>query len=103
MNKAQNLFKNIPFLVEGEEFLELLKCRNIAIERIVSSDKPDNKIYKQLQDEWVILIRGEATLKINDDVINLKAGDYVFIQAQTPHQVLTTSNNCLWLAIHIYP
>jgi len=96
-----NLFDNIPSLVEGEDFSELLKVRNVIIERIVSSDRPDNKVYYQAQNEWVILIKGEAQLKINDDIVNLKAGDYLFIPALTPHQVLTTFD-CLWLAIHIY-
>ncbi|BAQ65925.1 cupin domain-containing protein [Geminocystis sp. NIES-3709] len=103
MINPENLFHNIPFLVEEEDFSELLNYRNVVIERIVSSDRPDNKVYNQEQDEWVILIEGEAQLKINDDIVNLKAWDYLFISAQTPHQVLTTSRNCIWLAIHIYP
>ncbi|PHV61278.1 cupin domain-containing protein [Cyanobacterium aponinum] len=102
MINPENLFDNIPSLVEGEDFSELLNCRNVVIERIVSSKNPDNKVYCQEQDEWVILIKGKAQLRIKDDIVNLKAGDYLFIPAMTPHQVLTTSNNCLWLAIHIY-
>ncbi len=104
MINTENLFNNIPSLVEGEDFSELLNCRNVVIERIVSSDqaksatfsdRPDNKVYNQEQDEWVILIKGEAQLRINDDIVKLKAGDYLFIPAQTPHQVLVTSSNCL--------
>ena len=110
MINPENLFDNIPSLVEGEDFSELLKLRNVIIERIVSSDpagiccaaRPDNKVYCQAQDEWVILVKGKAQLRINDDIVSLKAGDYLFIPAMTPHQVLTTSNDCIWLAIHIY-
>lgn len=102
MINPENLFDNIPSLVEGEDFSELLKLRNVIIERIVSSDNPDNMVYCQAQDEWVILIKGEAQVKINDDIVKLKAGDYLFIPALTPHQVLTTSSNCLWLTVHIY-
>ena len=99
--KTDNLFDNIPDILQGEDFSELLKCRNIVIERIVSSDIPDQTIYNQSQDEWVILIQGKAELKINGDVIHLKTGDYLFIPAHTPHQVLSTSDNCIWLAVHI--
>ncbi|WP_306302783.1 hypothetical protein [Cyanobacterium aponinum] len=48
------------------------------------------------------MVKGEAQLRINDDIVNLKAGDYIFISAMIPHQVLTISNDCLWLAVHIY-
>lgn len=103
MKTVNNLFHNLPSPINDEDFSELLKCRNVIIERIVSSDRPDDKIYTQNQDEWVILIEGKAQLKINDNVVKLKAGDYLFIPAQTPHQVVKTSINCVWLAVHIYP
>lgn len=103
MKKVNNLFHNLPSLINGEDFSELLKCRNVIIERILSSDRPDDKIYSQNQDEWVILIKGKAQLIINEDLIKLNAGDYLFIPAQTPHQVVKTSANCVWLAVHIYP
>jgi cupin 2 domain-containing protein len=98
-----NIFNNIPSLVIGEDFSELLNCQNVVIERIVSSDKPDNIIYNQPQDEWVILLRGKATLQLKNDIINLTSGDYLFIPGNTPHQVIKTSFNpcCIWLAIHI--
>ncbi|WP_306302782.1 hypothetical protein [Cyanobacterium aponinum] len=51
MINPENLFDNIPSLVEGEDFSELLNCRNVVIERIVSSDKSDNKVYNQEQDK----------------------------------------------------
>ena len=102
MNQPKNLFNNLPSLSSGEEFTNLLNCRNVVIERIVSSSKPDTIIYNQPQDEWVILIQGIAELKINDDVIPLKTGDYLFIPSKTPHQVMKTSANCIWLAVHIY-
>ena len=102
MNYPKNLFDNLPVLFTGEEFTTLLNCRNIVIERIVSSSQPDNKVYQQSQDEWVILIKGLAQLKINNELIDLKSGDYLFIPAHTPHQVLDTSPDCLWLAIHIH-
>lgn len=55
MINHENLFDKIPSLVEGEHFSELLNCRNVVIERIISSDRPDNKVHCQEQDEWVIL------------------------------------------------
>lgn len=102
MKTGGNLFENIPCLSAGEEFTKLLECKNVVIERIVSSEIPDNKVYCQTQDEWVILIKGSAQLKINDSLVQLQSGDYIFIPSNTPHQVIKTSQNCLWLAVHIY-
>lgn len=99
-----NLWKNIPSLERGENFQEILKCRNVKIERIVSSSQPESITYNQRQDEWILLLQGEATLDLNGKIIKLKTGDYLLIPAQTPHQVIKTSTqpSCLWLAIHIY-
>ena len=47
--------------------------------------------------------RQTAQLKINDELIDLYNGDYLFIPAQTPHQVWKTSADTIWLAIHIHP
>lgn len=103
-DNRHNLFANIPILKIGEHFQEILKCRNVTIERIVSSSQTESIIYNQTQDEWVLLLQGEATLEINQEIKQLKSGDYLFIPAHTPHQVRKTSIQplCIWLAIHIH-
>lgn len=75
MTVVNNIFECIPSLVEGENFSQLLQCANLKIERIISSDRPDKTIYNQPQDEWVILLKGEAELKIDDKLLKLKSGD----------------------------
>ena len=99
-----NLFTDLPSLVTGEEFKEILRCQNVVIERIVSSNQPDSNTYNQQQDEWVILLQGEATLEFEREIKKLKSGDYLFIPAHTPHRVINTSTqpSCIWLAIHIF-
>jgi cupin 2 domain-containing protein len=103
--EKRNLFSNLPSPETGEDFLELLHCRNVVIERIVSSDRPDPRTYDQAQDEWVLLLQGEASLEISDRDVTLHAGDHIFIPARTPHRVLATSGEppCVWLAVHIHP
>ena len=98
-----NLFSNIPNLEIGEDFQEILKCRNLKIERIVSSPQPESIIYNQSQDEWVLLVQGQATLEIEKEIKQLNSGDYLFIPAYTPHRVIKTSTQplCIWLAIHL--
>lgn len=100
-----NLFEALPEPTDGEVFEDLLRCRRLQIERIVSSDRPDSSCYDQPQDEWVCLLQGAATLWIAGAMVDLKAGDYHFIPAHTPHRVVRTSHQprCLWLAVHLHP
>ena len=46
----------------GETFTTLLEHENIKINRIVSSDTLDAKVYRQEEEEWLVLREGEATL-----------------------------------------
>lgn len=103
MSLIRNLFAELPSLASGEFFEELAACRNVRIERILSSDQPEPVLYDQAQDEWVCLLQGEARLWIAGEEVALTAGDHCFIPAHTPHRVLDTSGAppCLWLAVHI--
>jgi cupin 2 domain-containing protein len=96
-----NLFTAAEPPAQGERFEELLSCRNLRIERIVSSSSIVSSEYNQEQDEWVALLRGEATLDIAGERVELRAGDHVFLPARTPHTVLRASQGALWLAIHL--
>jgi len=100
-----NLFERLPNPATGEAFDRILRGRNLIIERIVSSDTPEPTLYDQIQDEWVLLVQGRATLELAGDPLTLGPGDHVFIPAHTPHRVLRTSRNptCVWLAVHLYP
>ncbi|MFC1683897.1 cupin domain-containing protein [Pseudomonadota bacterium] len=100
-----NLYAAIPGLTEGEHFDELQRCGNVTVERIVSSSKTEPKLYVQEQDEWVVLLQGQACLEMNGKEHPLSSGDFLFIPEGTPHQVLDTSREppCIWLAVHIFP
>lgn len=86
----------------GETFTTLLEHKNIKINRIVSSDKLEPMEYTQEEDEWVVLLEGEAVLHIEDKEITLKKGDTLFIPANTPHSVLKTLHGTIWLTVHIF-
>lgn len=98
-----NLFTALQTPHDGEAFEEILRCRNVRIERIVSSDRPDPTPYDQDHDEWVCLLQGDAELWIAGATVSLKTGDYCFIPAHTPHRLVRTSSRprCVWLAVHI--
>lgn len=98
-----NLFANAHPPAHGERFETLLSQRGVVIERIVSSSRIAHERYIQEQDEWVVLLQGEAALDVDGQAIELTSGGYLFLPAKTPHTVLSVSEGALWLAIHLYP
>jgi cupin 2 domain-containing protein len=100
-----NILTDVPRPTTGEVFDELLRCRNLRIERIVSSPAPEPTLYDQPEDEWVLLVQGAASLEISGARIDLRAGDHLLIPAHTPHRVVATSADprCVWLAVHLDP
>ncbi len=86
---------------EGESFTTLLTWKNVTINRIVSSDHLEERVYCQEEDEWVVLIEGEAEIWMEDRQYLLLKGDMLFIPKQTRHRVARTTKGSLWLTVHI--
>ena len=105
----ENIFSKIPKQVPDELFQTLLSNKQIKIERIISKGHSSsvNNWYDQIQDEWIILLEGQAKLQFenNTALLNLNPGDYLFIPAHSKHRVHWTDPTIttIWLAIHIYP
>jgi len=96
-----NLYEyNIPN--SGEVFDTLFEGKSIKIVRIVSSNDIEIVEYIQDEDEWVVLLDGEAVIEIEGEKKHLKRGDTLLIPSKTPHKVLSTSRGALWLAVHIF-
>ncbi len=97
-----NLFEHMIPPNTGEGFTTLLAHRNLVVERIISSDAITPTEYVQTQDEWVVLLQGEAELLVAGRHYTLKSGDYIFLPALTPHTLLHTSVGALWLGVHLH-
>lgn len=100
-----NLFNYKGDLPDKEIFDKLFENKNIIIERIISSGQcsPPGFWYEQEQDEWVLLLMGEAVIIYrNGESVNLQTGDYLLLPAGVAHRVKKTSQAppCIWLAIH---
>ena len=87
--------------LKNELFEVLLKQKNIEITHIVSSSNLTSKEYDQNEDEFVLILEGEATLEINEEKKLLKKGEYIFLPAHTKHKILSVKQNTHWLAIYI--
>jgi cupin 2 domain-containing protein len=85
----------------GERFDVLARFGAAEIERILSSAVPDGGWYEQAHDEWVVLLRGNARLEVDGQILELGAGDYLSLPAYTRHRVIETSSGAVWLAVHV--
>lgn len=107
----KNIFEIKPEISPENELVELLleaqDVKSFRMERIVSKGhtSKDDFWYNQEEDEWVLLVQGNAILKMENEMstISLKKGDYYFIPKFQKHRVEYTSSipECIWLAIFI--
>ncbi len=99
--KPENIFAQIAEAGEEEQFDLLFKSPNCRIDRIVSAghSSPKGFWYDQENDEFILLIQGEATLEFEDRKVTLKKGDYMHIPKNFKHRLDSTSIEpvCVWL------
>jgi cupin 2 domain-containing protein len=104
MRKLSNVFADLPKMSGQEHFLTLFGNDSLRIERIVSSSysSPSGFWYDQAEDEWVIVLRGCATLEFEDgETIEMKEGDHLAIPSRVKHKVNQTGAETIWLAVHV--
>src|SRR5438132_11510396 len=104
MLNSRNIFAGIENAAGEEQFATLFKSGVVKIERIVSEShqSPVGFWYDQSEVEWVIVLRGEATLELEGGkFVELKAGDYVTIPCRLKHRVHRTAPQTVWLAVHV--
>lgn len=97
-----NLFEDCSPPSDGERFDVLLTHQNLVVERIVSSANITPIKHVQSQDEWVVLVRGEAEIEVAGEAIVLKCGDHLFLPSGTEHMVKSASEGAVWLAVHLH-
>ena len=97
-----NVFEDCSPPSAGERADVLLTHKNLVVERIVSSAKITPRTFVQSQDEWVVLVRGEAEIEVAGEAIVLKTGDHLFLPSGTAHIVKSASEGAMWLAVHLH-
>lgn len=98
-----SFYDNITCDVNYEKFFEVFKNEVIRIEKIVSNGQksPENFWYEQEENEFVLLLKGNAILEFEEEIMILNEGDAVNIPAHKKHRVKQTSQEMptIWLAI----
>ena len=106
MDNLTNLFADIPADLPEELFQTLLAKAHFRIERIVSLGhaSPDGVWCDQDEHEWVLLVKGSARLRFEDNAatVEMKPGSFIDIPAHKRHRVEWTDPNqpTIWLAVH---
>ena len=103
---SANLFDFTPTQGADEDMTTLIATTGAKLVRIVSTGQatPDGQWHDQDDNEWVVVLRGSAGLRIDgeDDVRMMSAGDCVNLPAGLRHRVEWTDSNepTVWLALH---
>jgi len=102
-----NLFADLPPTRLPEELCQILwQTGSVRLERIVSHGHitPAGQWYDQDTDEWVVLLRGAATLCLEgEELLQMQPGDHVLLPAHRRHRVEWTDPQqpTIWLAVHV--
>jgi len=99
-----NIFDSIPESLDKEFVENIIERKNVRIERIISKGhaSPESGWYDQDDNEWVVVIKGEAIISFeNDEQVKLKEGGYINIPAHKKHKVDWTDpdTETIWLAV----
>lgn len=100
-----HFFHDAPSGLPDEISQVMLAGRDLRIERIVSHGQasPPGYWYDQDDDEWVMLLEGEATLRFEqgEQLLQLAPGMHVHIPAHRRHRVEWTApdRRTVWLAV----
>lgn len=101
-----SLFSNLPDRIDKETFKTIISSESFKMERIVSKghSSPKDFWYDQDNNEWVMVLKGSAGLRFENDqeIIKMAPGDYINIPAHCRHRVEWTDPDVetIWLAVH---
>ena len=98
-----NLFQAPRVVAPVEQLITLVQTPHLRLEQILSHGQPTAAgcWYDQATAEWVLLVRGTATLQFAaGESLALKAGDCLLLAAHVQHRVECCSEDALWLALH---
>ena len=101
--KKYNIFDKVIIDKNEEIFFQIFKNESIRVERIVSNGQksPEDFWYEQIENEYILLLSGNAILEFEDFEVELKKGDCLNIEAMQKHRVKFTSLDepTIWFAV----
>jgi len=107
--RVANLFGSLPVELPAELTETIARGKGVRVERIVSRGhaSPPGFWHDQAEDEWVLVVRGRARLRLADDesAVALGPGDHLHIAAHARHRVEWTDpdQDTVWVAVFWQP
>src|SRR5207237_8244588 len=102
--RVRNLLMDFKESNYEEEVDILAETGSLRIERIISTGQstPEGDWYELEQNEWVMVVKGAARLRFEEQTIEMKPGDFITIPAYKQHRVEWTTpfEPTIWLAVH---
>ena len=91
----------LPAHLPAEHTQLLASGTQFRLEHILSAGhaSAEGFWYEQAEDEWAVLLAGNATLAFEEGTVAMVAGDALLIPAGCRHRV-ATSSHAVWLALH---
>src|SRR5262249_40147420 len=99
-----NLLADIPASLPDELIQPILSNPGLRVERIVSHGHASlpGFWYDQAEHEFIVLLKGAARLRFEDEEIEMTPGSFIDIPAHRRHRVEWTDPQqpTIWLAVH---
>lgn len=87
----------------GERVEEIVRVGGVVVNQILSGRLDAAADYLQDHAELAVVLAGGALVEVRGDRLDLAAGDWVLLPADTPHRLVSTQPGTSWLTIHIPP
>jgi cupin 2 domain-containing protein len=103
---AGNIFDKLSTHRHEEDISTLVAGEGFRLVRIVSTGQatPKGQWYDQSEAEWVVVLTGQAGLRVEGEqqVRTLGVGDFILIPPHSRHRVEWTDPDqpTVWLALH---
>lgn len=104
MIRAKNVFSGTSKSSKEEQLEQILSSSEVRIEIILSPrgySAPSGEWFDQNENEFVIVLKGEAELLFEDgnQKVKMKRGDYINIPAHVRHCVERVQHDTYWLEV----
>ena len=103
MTEKQNIFSDLPVSLPEEIGETIVNSDCCRVEKIVSTGQasPDGFWYDQEESEWVLLLRGSATITFEEGDLKLLPGDHINIPPHKRHRLKETAQDgpTVWICV----
>lgn len=94
-----NLFANLKFSKKEEVEEIVYEDEKVRVLRTMSLDQLTEWMVQD-EDEFVVLMEGKASIETDREVIEMKKGDFLFIEKGLRHRVID-QDRALWFCLFV--